>query len=136
MKGILPESIRTRTRKTYFSQVFASEVQRNWDVYEAAFGPSARPVSAERGYLDQQRFWGRLLDLRGGMEATDTYYVCKMVALEGWLRGLTLPRPQLVTVGTRWRRSGTESQGPRDGGVQPGARADVEQAAWPIAQRL
>lgn len=98
LRGVLPESIRTRTTKTVFGAVFADEVDRHWPRYEAAFGPGARPLIAARGYVDPALFWLRLRALRSGTYAGDFHYVTRMVALESWLRGFALPRSELVTV--------------------------------------
>ena len=104
MQGILPESIRTRTSKTHFGSVFEDEVRRRWPRYEAAFGPAGTPEVAARGYVDQQLFWLRLQELRAGPRGRDLLYVRGVVLLESWLRTFRLPRPQLVTFPTQWRR--------------------------------
>ncbi|HET8625934.1 MAG TPA: asparagine synthase-related protein [Thermomicrobiales bacterium] len=98
MRGILPESVRTRRVKTMFNAVIVNEVQRNWPAYEAAFGPAARPEIAARGYVDQARFWARLQDMRNGDHGLDRVYLMQLVGLETWFRALALPRPQAVTV--------------------------------------
>jgi asparagine synthase (glutamine-hydrolysing) len=99
MRGILPESIRTRRAKTVFNGVFEREVARQWPLYEAAFGPSGRSELAVRGYVDPALFWARLQELRdGGGEGADLIYLMQIVALESWLRVFRLPRPQLVTM--------------------------------------
>jgi asparagine synthase (glutamine-hydrolysing) len=101
MRDILPESIRTRTSKTYFTAVFDNELSRRWTSYEAIFGPDARPEIAERGYVDQERFWMRLQAGRNGADLPDAMYVVRMVGLESWLRSLRLPRARLATVPDR-----------------------------------
>jgi asparagine synthase (glutamine-hydrolysing) len=102
MRGILPESIRSRTQKTIFRGVWENEIQRQWPLYEAAFGPSSRPEIAARGYVDQTSFWLRLGELRNGLFGDDFIYVMKLVELETWLRTLRLPRSRLVTVPPPW----------------------------------
>ncbi len=102
MRGILPESIRTRTSKTVFHGVLESEIKRQWPLYEAAFGPTGRSEIARRGYVDQQRFWSRLEAIRAGGPAPDIVYLMQLVGLETWLRALTLPRPERVTVPPPW----------------------------------
>lgn len=98
MRGIVPESIRTRTSKTHFGSVFGSAVERQWPLYESTFGPGSRPEIATRGYVDADRFWARLTWLRAGYESGDFMYVLRLVGLEMWLRGLQLPRAQGVQV--------------------------------------
>jgi asparagine synthase (glutamine-hydrolysing) len=98
MRGILPESVRTRTEKTVFGNTVVSEFESQWPLYEQAFGPGSRSKIAERGYVDGPRFWERLNDVRQGVEATDLIYVLEMVGLETWLRTLELPRAEAVTV--------------------------------------
>jgi asparagine synthase (glutamine-hydrolysing) len=98
MRGILPESVRTRRSKTVFNPVFDREVEFQWPLYEAAFGPSARSEVAARGYVDAELFWSRLQELRAGREGGDVNYILQIAGLETWLRSLSLPRPQLVTV--------------------------------------
>jgi asparagine synthase (glutamine-hydrolysing) len=98
MCGILPESIRTRTTKTVFSEQFTGELRSQWAAYEAAFGPAAIPEIAARGYVEQGAFWTRLERLRAGAGGADLLYVMNAVTLESWLRALRLPRPALVTV--------------------------------------
>lgn len=102
MRGIVPESIRTRTTKTVFSAVFENEIARQWPVFEAAFGPSARPEIAARGYVDRDRFWTRLQEARVSMAGPDMIYVMQVVGLETWLRSLQAPRPQCVKVAPPW----------------------------------
>jgi asparagine synthase (glutamine-hydrolysing) len=111
MCGILPESIRTRTSKTVFGAVWEQEIARQWPEYEAAFGPGARSEVAERGYVDQERFWLRLQALRERTDGNDLMYVMHVVALETWLRGLRQPRPEVVTVaGAETRVAGAGAQ--------------------------
>lgn len=98
LRGIVPESVRTRTAKTHFEAVFEASVERQWPVYEATFGPGARPLVAGYGYIDRARFWERLNRLRAGEPAGDLLYVVQMISLETWLRALHLPRPQAVTI--------------------------------------
>ncbi|MBI2321239.1 MAG: asparagine synthetase B [Chloroflexi bacterium] len=104
MRGILPESIRTRTAKTVFNVAFHTELREHWPVYEAAFGPAARSEVAARGYVDQRRFWERLQTVRDGQKGPDFTYIVHIIELETWLRSLRLPRPQLVTVPPPWGR--------------------------------
>jgi len=100
MRGVVPDSILARTTKTRHWAVFEHEVARTWPVYEAAFGPDARPEIAARGYVDRDRFWSRLNALRGSerLSPLELAYVNRVVWLETWLRGLKQPRPELVTV--------------------------------------
>ena len=92
MRGILPESVRTRTTRTHFASVFEDEVARRWSDYEAVFGPSGRSLIADRGYIDRSKFWTRLLMLRDGVRDADFFYLTRVVALETWLRAATRPR--------------------------------------------
>jgi asparagine synthase (glutamine-hydrolysing) len=98
MRGILPESIRTRTSKTVFRGVFEDEVASHWTTYASAFGPSAKPEVARRGYVEPRLFWQRLQELRDGRSGADLIYVMQIVGLESWLRTFALPRPQRVMV--------------------------------------
>lgn len=101
MRGIVPDSIRLRTQKTYFSAVQDNELQRNWDDFETAFGSAARPEIVQRGYVDHARFWARLQQMRDGGGGVDSYYLMRMVGLETWLRSLKLPREALTGIATR-----------------------------------
>jgi asparagine synthase (glutamine-hydrolysing) len=105
MRGILPESVRTLKDKIHFGSIFTSSVQQQWPMYEATFGPAARPEVVERGYVDHKRFWSRLGYLREGIYGQDFMYVLHILHLEAWLRGLRMPRPQAVTVPPPWRPS-------------------------------
>lgn len=98
MRGILPESLRTRTEKITFNAVFEAELERKWPLYEATFGPRGTPRVAARGYVDQGAFWARLEAMRAGARKNDFVYVMRTVALESWLRGIEQPRSRLVVV--------------------------------------
>jgi asparagine synthase (glutamine-hydrolysing) len=98
MRGILPESIRTRTSKTVFTAALETEIARQWPLYEQAFGPNGTSEIARRGYVDPEQFWSRLQALRNGKQGSDFMYLMQVVGLETWLRTLGLPRPQSVTV--------------------------------------
>jgi asparagine synthase (glutamine-hydrolysing) len=103
LKGILPESIRTRIQPTHFGAVFADEVKERWGLYESVFHPSMESEIAERGYIDRNTFWSRLQTLRDTDEyGSDFIYLIRMVALETWLRTFHLPRSQQINVPTRW----------------------------------
>jgi asparagine synthase (glutamine-hydrolysing) len=98
MRGIVPESIRTRTSKTYFDAVFEAEMERAWPAFEAAFGPAARPEIARHGLVDRQAFWARLEHARGHLHGPDAAYILQVVALESWLRIFRLERSRRVAV--------------------------------------
>ncbi len=98
MRGILPESIRTRLKPTHFAAMFDQEIQREWSVYEAAFGPGTQAEVAQQGYVDGAKFWKRLNDLKFGLWGWDFLYIHRIMWLETWLRSLRQPRQQLVTV--------------------------------------
>jgi len=113
MRGIVPESIRTRTSKTVFLSAWQREIELQWPLYERVFVPSVRSEIAVHGYVDQEGFWERLLELRSGTYRRDFVYVMRMIALETWLRTLKLPRSQRVTVPPIWgeqSRASTEEQ--------------------------
>jgi asparagine synthase (glutamine-hydrolysing) len=96
MRGLIPESVRTRTTKTAFNATFQDELIHCWPAYAAAFSATARPRIAERGYVDQGRFWARLQRMRAEGSGADFVYVLRLVELETWLRALEQPRPSLV----------------------------------------
>lgn len=98
MRGLLPDSIRTRTTKPHFGSAYLDGIQRQLPAYEAAFGPSARLEIADRGYVDPDLFRARLAALGDGAMGNDFMYILSMVSLERWLRGFRLSRPHLVTV--------------------------------------
>ena len=98
LRGILPESIRTRLNPTHFAALFNEEVQREWAAYEKAFGPTGHSEVVRRGYVDGRLFWKRLNDLRFGFWGWDFLYIHRIMWLETWLRSLALPRHQIVTV--------------------------------------
>jgi asparagine synthase (glutamine-hydrolysing) len=99
--GLLPESIRARTQPTQFAASFEQQLGRQWHLHQAVFGPGGRSELAQRGYIDQPRFWERLQALRAGRRGRDLLYVNYMIGLETWLRSLTLPRHQVTTVSSR-----------------------------------
>lgn len=104
MRGILPESIRTRTLKTHFRAVWENELTQQWPAYQAIFG-SGKPSNIEvRGLVNADRFWTRLQELKAGEYGVDFLYVMNLVSLETWLRRLSLSRPQLVTVAPPWQQ--------------------------------
>lgn len=98
MRGVLPESIRTRTTKTTFNSAAQQEVERQWPLYAQAFGPASRSRIVERGYVRQEPFWARLQAIRGGDIPADLIYVLRIIELETWLRVFELPRSQGVRV--------------------------------------
>lgn len=98
LRGILPESIRTRTVKAHFGSTFTSSVERQWPLYQEVFGPGRLSKIAERGYVDPERFWLRLQQLRDGLVGPDLIYLIQLISLETWLRGFSRPRPESVTV--------------------------------------
>ncbi len=112
MRGIVPESIRTRTTKTVFAAVFEHEIARRWARFESAFGPSGRSEVAQRGYVQPAPFWSRLQELRAGARGPDFGYLIRIVGLETWLRAIALPRPELVTVATPWRAGSRSTELP------------------------
>jgi hypothetical protein len=103
MRGTLPESIRTRTKPTQFSATVGRELERHWSRHEAVFGPSGRSEVAERGYIDQARFWARLQHYRAGRHGADFRYLNYVIGLETWLRGVQAPRAVATRVSTRVR---------------------------------
>jgi asparagine synthase (glutamine-hydrolysing) len=117
LRGVLPESIRTRTSKTHFASLFEDELHRRWSDYEAAFGPGDRSELAERGYVDKALFWRRLGQVREQGWGTDLIYVMRVLWLETWLRAMRLPRAQATTVSTRRGASelGLAHRGPSGG---------------------
>jgi len=105
MKGILPESIRTRVPKTYFTSAVEMEVETAWPDYLKVFGPEGESEIARHGYVDGKKFWERLQSLRGGETGPDFMYVMSMVQLETWLRSLSQPRERLSAVPPVWQRA-------------------------------
>jgi asparagine synthase (glutamine-hydrolysing) len=101
LKGVLPESVRTRTSKTHFASLFEDELHRRWSEYEAAFGPSGRSELSERGYADKALFWRRLGQVRENGWGTDLIFLMRALWLETWLRAIQLPRAHATTVATR-----------------------------------
>jgi asparagine synthase (glutamine-hydrolysing) len=104
LRGILPESVRTRQTKTIFDAVTQSEVVTHWAAYEAAFGPGAQSEVAVHGYVDPPAFWERLLELRSSEPGRDHIYLHAIVALETWLRSFKLPRSRQVTAYSPWKQ--------------------------------
>ena len=109
MKGIVPEPIRTRSNKTTFDATFGYELQRQWSTYVTAFGPTARPRIAERGYVDQSRFWLRLQSIRAGVGGPDLTCIMRLVELETWLRSLESPHRRGALIAPRTKPAGRES---------------------------
>jgi len=105
LHGVLPESVRTRTAKTEFSAWFHEELERQWPAYEALFGPDVKSHIGARGYVDQARFWSRLIRLREGDFGVDIIWVKLVIGLERWLRALEQPRGQFIVVVPPTRRA-------------------------------
>jgi asparagine synthase (glutamine-hydrolysing) len=105
-RGILPESIRTRTRPTAFNAALCDEMRRQWPRYTECFGPAARPQIVERGYVDQASFWLELERYRDREHVPNPMYLFSLIALEVWLRAMQLPRDQFVKIAPRGRIAG------------------------------
>jgi asparagine synthase (glutamine-hydrolysing) len=120
MRGIVPESIRTRTTKTVFAAVFENEVAHHWARFESTFGPTGRSQVAQRGYVHPGLFWSRLEELRAGARGQDFGYLIRVVGLETWLRGIASPRPQVVTVSSPWREGSPSMKLPAEALVPVG----------------
>lgn len=100
MRGILPESIRTRTDKTNFNSVAQQEIEQHWPLYTAAFGPGSTSHIAALGLIDPNSFWARLQVLRTRGHQPDSIYVMRMAETETWLRSLNWYRQQQVEAQT------------------------------------
>ena len=100
MRGIVPESVRARQSKTVFQAQMRQELECQWPLYKTAFGPSANPEIAQRGYVDAHQFWSRLGELREGQYGPDLVYLLEMVGLETWLRSLKAPRSVALMIPT------------------------------------
>ncbi|MGV3724026.1 MAG: asparagine synthase-related protein [Actinomycetota bacterium] len=105
MRGVLPESVRTRKSKTIFSSAITDVIARSWPSYEAAFGPGSQSEVADRGYIDPGRFWERLQLLRNGESVPEIIYLFHVIALETWFRTLRAPRSKLTRVHSPWQQS-------------------------------
>jgi hypothetical protein len=103
LKGILPESIRTRTRQTHFASQFQQDMQNSWPALEEAFGSAARAEILALGWLDQEAFFARLTALREGEFEVDLPYLLTVLGLESWLRTFRLPHAQQVRVPAWWQ---------------------------------
>lgn len=104
MRGILPESIRTRTHQTIFTGFTQDETTRNWPLYEAAFNSTEQPLIAQRGYIDAPQFSSRLRSLARGAHGSDTVYIKLIIGLESWLRSLEQPQHRIAQVSPRTTR--------------------------------
>jgi asparagine synthase (glutamine-hydrolysing) len=98
LRGILPESVRTRTTKTVFTSWLNGQIDQQWLEYDRIFGPNAQSEIASRGYVEQSAFYSRLERIRRGDDIPDLTWVMQLVGLEIWLRALALPRTDLVAV--------------------------------------
>ena len=103
MRGILPESVRTRKVPTHFASVFAQDVDRRWETYQRAFGSGSQSEVVDRGYVERASYFERLQAIRGGAESGDLMYVMRIAGLESWLRTFHLPRAAQVTFPSLWR---------------------------------
>ena len=117
MRGMLPESIRTRTLKTVFRGVWESEIALQWPLYEAVFQPGARSAIAQRGYVDANRFWERLQYLREGNSPRDFAYVMLMIQLENWLRAFDQPRSTRIMPPSPWQEQHKATSEPDAGAM-------------------
>jgi asparagine synthase (glutamine-hydrolysing) len=106
LKGILPESIRTRTSKTIFNSLLTTSVTQHWGAYESVFKSGENTEAAQHGYIVPNLFWSRLRRLRDGdvsgdyrhVRGGDYWYVRTILELEPWLRRFQQPRQQLLRV--------------------------------------
>lgn len=96
--GILPESVRTRKAKINFGSALSNALDSRWATYEEMFGSDRPPEVALRGYVEADKFWLRLQQLRAGFSGGDSMFVTQMLALEVWLRGLRRPRSEAIRV--------------------------------------
>jgi asparagine synthase (glutamine-hydrolysing) len=96
LRGILPESVRTRQAKTDFVSWVNAGISQQWSTYERLFGSSARTHVAARGYVDQDEFASALGELREGNDRPDLLWIMQIVGLETWLRAVALPRAEFV----------------------------------------
>jgi asparagine synthase (glutamine-hydrolysing) len=95
MRGIVPESIRSRTNKTVFDAVRDHEVEEQFPRLRAIFGPGGRSTIAQRGYIDAERFWDRLQRLHAGEGGADYGYITALLNLETWFRSVDVARCRL-----------------------------------------
>ena len=93
MDGIVPESIRTRTSKTVFDVLVSRAADAEWAYYESRFVGDGHSRVAQRGYIDRDKFWRRLVSLRERYSGHDLLYVRDMIWLERWLATFELPEP-------------------------------------------
>lgn len=96
MRGVLPESVRTRTVKTLFDDARTSEVAQQWAVLHAMFGPGARPRIAERGYVERDGFWEELQLLHDAPYSKLHNYALQLCGVESLLLAIDAPRPASV----------------------------------------
>lgn len=88
MRGIIPDSIRTRTHKTIFDSVVQQEIERQWPHYVTAFGSGSTSRVADLGLIERDQFWARLQLMRTSGEQRDIHYVMRVVETETWLRSV------------------------------------------------
>jgi asparagine synthase (glutamine-hydrolysing) len=112
LRGLLPESIRTRTYQTHFAAVFERELETHWPALEATFGPGGTPEVARRGYVEAAPFWDRLCQVRAGYRPRDFMYVLRLVEVEMWLRSFSAPRTAFPGGAGTWGTSAEASEIP------------------------
>ncbi|MGH2490782.1 MAG: asparagine synthase-related protein, partial [Candidatus Limnocylindria bacterium] len=98
VRGIVPESIRTRTSPTLFDGALADALGADSPRTAQVFRPPARSRLADRGIIEPRVFWTFLDGLGRRPNPKDLCYVQALFGLESWLRVLDLPRERLVKV--------------------------------------
>lgn len=83
LRGILPESIRTRLSKQGPDEAITRAIRREWLSLSNIFKNS---YSAEFGYIDHKKFSEELSRARFGVSANRAFLV-RALSLEFWLRG-------------------------------------------------
>lgn len=95
MRGILPESVRTRTSKGDLTNLLNRWIARDAPVIRGTL--SAKSLSVQRGYLDGARIAPALEQLAAGLEGPDcrnSWDLADLFGLEAWLRVFFNPAPQ------------------------------------------
>ncbi len=134
MRGMLPESIRGKIRPTSFASTIEREIDQQWAVHAAVFGPGGHSHVAARGYIDAARFWECLQQARSGRLGADLGHLRFVIGLETWLRGLAAPRLRATRVSSYVRATPAVLVGDDDTG-SAGAHPQVAADREPPAQR-
>jgi hypothetical protein len=111
MRGVLPESVRTRRGKADFSYIVNNGVAQDLSVIARAL--STRSLGVQMGYLDAARLAPAVASLStgslAGPDCTDSWDLADLFGLEVWLKVFFGQRSRMsaaTSVVRSWEKTG------------------------------